>query len=363
MPTELEELVSFIGHENPQIRLLATENLVAYSTSQPSIFKVNNLEPISELKILVADHPKIAEHALTILINLTGDADILADVASDDKFLELLFFLLINKEEANANLLAMLLANLAKWDGLKSILDRKQDAPEGLGSDDRVINQVMDLFVKGADGSYNKHADYDYLAYFFADLAKHAEIRQYFVKRQPYDDVIPLTKIRVFTEHKSDVRRKGVASTIKNVAFDIPSHPAMLDEDDINILPYLLLPLAGNESYDEDEMLDMLPDLQLLPPDKQRDPDATILQTHVETLTILTTTRPGREMMRAVKVYPLIRETHLRVDNEDLRDACDRLVQVLARDEAPDEKDDAASPKARITEVEDEDEDERIVEV
>lgn len=256
----------------------------------------------------------------------------------------------------------MLLANLAKWDGLKAIIDRKQEAPEGLGSDDHVINQIMDLFVKGADGSYNKHADYDYLAYFFADLAKHAEIRQYFVKRQDYDEVIPLTKIRVFTEHKSEVRRKGVASTIKNVVFDIPSHPAFLDEDDINILPYLLLPLAGNESYDEDEMLDMLPDLQLLPPDKQRDPDATILQTHVETLTILTTTRPGREMMRAVQVYPLIRETHMRVDNEDLRDACDRLVQVLARDEAPDAKEDGAE-ESRVTGVEDEDEDERIVEV
>lgn len=88
------KLVGFIGHENPQIRLLAAEHLVPYSTSTPSIFKVNNLEPISELKILVADHPKIAEHALTNLINLTGDADVLKDVASDDKFLELLFLLL-----------------------------------------------------------------------------------------------------------------------------------------------------------------------------------------------------------------------------------------------------------------------------
>lgn len=51
------QLVGFIGHENPQIRLLAVENLVPYSTSQPSIFKVNELEPVHELKILVADHP------------------------------------------------------------------------------------------------------------------------------------------------------------------------------------------------------------------------------------------------------------------------------------------------------------------
>ncbi|CRJ95097.1 hypothetical protein BN1723_020809, partial [Verticillium longisporum] len=84
-----------------------------------------------------------------------------------------------------------------------------------------VINQLLDLFVKGAEGTYNKAADYDYLAYLFADLAKHTEIRQYLVTKQAYDDVVPLAKLRVFTEHKSDIRRKGVASTIKNAAFEV----------------------------------------------------------------------------------------------------------------------------------------------
>ncbi len=280
-----------------------------------------------------------------------------------------LTLLLQKQDEANANLLAMLLANLVKWDGMEEeVLQRTQEVPAALGSDERVVNQLMDLFVKGADGSYNKHADYDYLAYVFADLAKHAAVRQYLVQPQAYDNVIPLTKLKVFTEHKSDVRRKGVASTLKNVAFDVPSHTSFLSESDINILPYLLLPLAGNESYDEDEMLDMLPDLQLLPPDKQRDPDSSILQTHVETLTLLTTTRAGRELMREVRVYPLIRETHLRVDDDALREACERLVQVLMRDEAAAAAAEAAAERRadapRVVELDDDDDDDdRIVEV
>lgn len=235
--------------------------------------------------------------------------------------------------------MAMLLANLTKWDGLKSLLDRKQPAPEKLGSDDRVINQLMDLFVKGADGTYNKHADYDYLSYVFADLSKHDEIRHYFVNRQDYDDVIPINKIKVFTEHKSDIRRKGVASIIKNAAFDIPSHPKFLDEDDVNILPYVLLPIMGGEVYPEDEALEMLTDLQLLPPDKQRDPDSSNILTHLETLTLLTTTRAGRDLMRSVSVYPIVRETHLRVNDEAVQEACERLVNVLMRDEADGEED------------------------
>lgn len=265
----------------------------------------------------------------------------------------------------------MLLANLTKSDELKTIIGRKQEAPKELGSDGTVLNQLMDLFVKGQDGTYNKEANYDYLAYVFADISKHPEIRKHFLTSQEYDSVIPLTKLKVFTEHKSEIRRKGVASTIKNVAFEIPSHPSFLEEEEINILPYILLPIMGNEEYDDEESMDMLPDLQLLPPDKKRDPDHTIIQTHVETLTLLTTTREGRDLMRQVKVYPIIRETHMRVNDEAVQDACDRLVQVLARDEADENGKDEDEKKVekeddnsgRVQEIEDEDEDDLLVEV
>jgi hypothetical protein len=246
-----------------------------------------------------------------------------------------------NPTEANANLLAMLLANLAKSDDIKELLTLQRPAPKELNSNSLAIDQLLDLFVKGADGTYNKEADYDYLSYLFADLAKHSEGRTYFLTPQTYDNVVPLTKLTVFTEHKSSIRRKGVASTIKNVAFEIDSHPRFFSEDEINILPYLLLPIMGNEEYDEDETMAMLPDLQLLPPEKERDRDPSIIQTHVETLMLLTTSREGRDLMREIKVYPIIRETHLRVENDEVREACERLVQVLMRDEEGEEKVDA----------------------
>lgn len=77
MPTELEEvrylliyrrvywqkilmlfqLVGFIAHPSEPIRQIATENLVPYSTAEPSIFKTNQLLPIKHLKFLIRDHP------------------------------------------------------------------------------------------------------------------------------------------------------------------------------------------------------------------------------------------------------------------------------------------------------------------
>ena len=232
----------------------------------------------------------------------------------------------------------MLLANLSKHDKSKTILTLERPTPKELTSSTLAIDQLLDLFVKGADGTYNKEANYDYLSYLFADLARHVEGRRYFLTRQGYDDVVPLTKLTVFTEHKSSIRRKGVASTVKNVAFEISSHPAFLSPDEINILPYLLSPIMGNEDYSDEDTEGMLEDLQLLPPDKTREPDVSIVQTHIETLMLLTTTREGRDVMREVKVYPIVRETHLRVEDEGVREACERLVQVLMRDEEGEEK-------------------------
>lgn len=250
--------------------------------------------------------------------------------------------------------MAMLLANLVKWDGLRSILRRKQSPPPELGSSDIVLDQLVDLFVKGQDRLYNKNADFDYLAYAFADLAKHAEVRNHILQPQAYDGVVPLSKIKVFTEHKSHIRREGVASVLKNVAFQVTEHPRLLSATDLDVLPYVLLPITGSEEYPVEETMAMLPDLQLLPPDKRRDPDPAVIRTHVETLTLLTSTRVGRDLMREVNVYPIIRETHATVDDDAVREACDRLVQVLMRDEEPD-------PGSRVEEVVDEED--QLVEV
>lgn len=76
-----------------------------------------------------------------------------------------------NQKEPNANDIAMLLANLAKSKKISKLLKLKRSIPKTLSASAFAIDQIMDCFVKGAGGAYNKDADYDYLSYFFADLA------------------------------------------------------------------------------------------------------------------------------------------------------------------------------------------------
>lgn len=255
--------------------------------------------------------------------------------------------------DPTANEVAMLLSNLVKHDSLTRLITQTRKKPNSISTSTSVLDQLMDCFVKGAENRANPKANFDYLSYFFADISKDKAGRTYFVTRQEYDSVVPITKLTVFTEHSSVIRRRGVASTIKNIAFEIDAHPMLLDEDGANLLPYILLPLAGNEEFTDEESSAMLTDLQLLPPDKARDSQPDILTTHLETLLLLTTTRLGRDLMRKVQVYPIIRECHLHVDNEEVRETCDRLVQVLMRDE----EDDGEGERAKVEDEDDSDDD------
>ncbi|KAF2457867.1 DNA-binding protein-like protein HGH1 [Lineolata rhizophorae] len=366
MPSELEELVEFLHHGNTQIRQAAAEHLVGYSKAQPSVFKTGQLTPVKDLKLLVRDYPPIAKNALTILINISEDKEVLENLARDDAFVETLLSRITNPAEPNANDAAMLLANLAKSDSIQRLLalDRGSAPPPSLSRSRNAMDQLLACFVRGADGRFNPAADYDYLAYLFADVAKFERGRAYLVTPrgagEEEEAVMPVTKLMVFTEHGSAVRRRGVASAMKNVAFAVGAHGRLVAgeaDGGANLLPYLLLPLMGGEDYTDDDVEGMLDEVQLLPPDKEREPDADIVKTHLETLLLLTTTREVREVLRRVRVYPIVRETHLRVEDEGVREGCDRIVQMIMRDE---EGEGSEMPK----EVEEgEDEDEQIIDV
>lgn len=71
----------------------------------------------------------------------------------------------------------MLLANLGKSEHLKRILKLTRGRIPGtssshLSDSTNAMDQLMDCFVKGAEGGFNKNAYFDHLAYLFADLAK-----------------------------------------------------------------------------------------------------------------------------------------------------------------------------------------------
>lgn len=319
MPTQLEELVSFLHSPQPAVKQIALDNLVGFSTGTNAvIFKYDNYRALEDLRILAKDTSKtIVQQAVTILANLCSDRIMRKLIADDTDFLEYLSWKICDINNTSADIMCILLSNLAKENNVTSIFNFTKKDSDGIPLDrtvfksSKVIDCLMDCFVKGYDRKLNRFANFDYLAYFFADVSRFLKGREYFIHKQDYDGVVPISKLLVFTEdYNSKTRREGVASTIKNSLFDSEKHEELLTNEDINLLPYILLPIAnGKDSEIDEEDLFNLPDeLQLLPEDKQRDPVPEIVCVHLESILLLCTTKAGREYLRSKSVYPLIRE-------------------------------------------------------
>ncbi|KAI9736261.1 MAG: hypothetical protein M1834_001147 [Cirrosporium novae-zelandiae] len=307
---------------------LAVETLVPFSTSEPSLFKRNQLEPIKDLKLLIRDYAQIAHNAITIMINLTASQEDIRDaLAGDDKFLLDMVLKITTDAERNADSLCMLLTNLSKSDILLDHLlplERK-DPPKSLSTTNKAMDQLMAVFVKGERGKWNKHSDYDYLAYVFGDLAK---------------NLLP------FTDHASLPRRLGVTLTLKNTLFDTSNHLKLLSPP-VSLLPYLLMPLCGPDTaYTIEETEQLLSELQFLGEDKKRERDTRIIHALLECLMLISCgSREAREIVREAGSYLVVRELHVDVEDEGVREVCERLVDVLQRDEAPTEEEDETKQK------------------
>ncbi|XBW37035.1 hypothetical protein QEN19_002615 [Hanseniaspora menglaensis] len=349
MPTEIQELVSFLHSEQPVVKQIALQNLVGFS-QQPAIFKYDNNRAIQDLKDISKTNSQImVQQSITILTNLCNDDILRKEIICKDKdYLKYLSWKIVDLANTSADLMCILLSNLAKDDGILEIFhinEIHKDVPnidKNIFKSDKVIDCLMDCFVKGFDRTLNKYANFNYLAYLFSDVSRFRLGREYFISSQDYDDVIPLQKLLPFNEKfesaEDKVRREGVAYTIKNSLFDSEKHFEILSNEDLNLLPFLLSPMVeykDQENLTDDEMFNLPDELQFLLEDKQREPEHNIILVYLESMLLLCTLKQGRDYLREKSVYPLIRELHkhLGLENNDIEETCNRVVNMLMRDE------------------------------
>ncbi|XP_014652799.1 PREDICTED: protein HGH1 homolog [Ceratotherium simum simum] len=176
---------------------------------------------------------------------------------------------------------------------------------------------------------YNGHAPLHYLGPVLSNLSQRPAARSFLLDpdRCVVQQLLPLTQYP-----DSSVRRAGVVGTLRNCCFEHRHHEWLLGPE-VDILPYLLLPLAGPEEFPEEEMERLPVDLQYLPPDKQREPDPHIRKMLIEAIMLLTATAPGRQQVRDQGAYLILRELHSWEPEPAVRVTCEKLIQVLIGDE------------------------------
>lgn len=200
----------------------------------------------------------------------------------------------------------------------------------------QIDSTIYDKFVAAFSKiDYNQNQQtLNYLAPVFSNLSQSSTFRQ-LVANKSQSRLIQ--RLLPFVNHETSlIRRGGITGLLKNICFDSSLHEWLLSPD-VDVLPYILLPLAGPEEFDDETNENLPLELQFLDADKKREPDVDIRTILLESLAQLCATRNGRNYLRDKSAYEILRELHkFEVSDEgDMKSlrACENVVDIIIRTE------------------------------
>lgn len=320
--SEITELLSFLTiGTRADVKDEATGYLLGLSgNSDGCSFLCSKPDILTALLALTHDpSTAVVKQCYLIFVNLSADEASHQVLVEDLKVLPVLYKNLMDPDYLFSDQICSIISNLSRnEDTCKTVFKVLQ---EEVG-----LPKLVDIFC--TEG-YNKHAKLNYMAPLLSNLTQLPEARNLMLDK----DRCVIQRLLSFTQYQASVvRRGGVIGTLRNCCFD-HMHHAWLLSDDVDILPFLLLPLAGPEELSEEENNGLPVDLQYLPDDKEREEDPDIRKMLLESLFLLTATVSGRQMLKEKNVYPIMREFHKWEKDVHVGASCEKLIQVLIGDE------------------------------
>ncbi|EZA56027.1 hypothetical protein DMN91_003275 [Ooceraea biroi] len=333
----LREIVQFLNHDaRLDLKAIALEHVLGVTATADGRELLLKLpEILKQLVILMQDSSvPISKDAALALINITGDESgtkamlIISEGSNsteDKKYslnlVEVCMRAIMDKSSTLADPCCMILSNITRP---LYLVDRVVALVE---QTDFAWDTIVSAFTAK---QYNTTgAKLHYLGPVFSNLSQSSHVRRYLTDR----DRSVIQRLLPFTEYPdSIIRRGGIIGTLKNCTFDTENHEWLLSPE-VDLLSYLLLPLAGPEEFD-DEDNDKLPiSLQYLPETKTRESDPDIRLMLLESLNQLCATKAAREILREKNTYLILRELHKWEKDKSCLLACENVVDILIKTE------------------------------
>lgn len=320
--SEAAELLSFLTPSTrPDVKGHATEYLLGLSGHRDGCRFLHSKPDLLAALFALTSDPSVAivKDCYHIFINLSADETLHKVLVTDVQVLPALLKNLMDPDYLFSDQICTILSNLTRHEKTCKTVFKVLQEDVGLA-------QLVEIFC--TEG-YNKKAKLHYLGPLLSNLTQLPDARNYMLDK----DRCVVQRLLPYTQYQaSAVRRGGVIGTLRNCCFDHAHHDWLLS-DAVDILPFLLLPLAGPEELSEEENDGLPVDLQYLPEDKEREEDPDIRKMLLETLFLLTATKSGRRMLKDKNAYPILREFHRWEKDVHVGAACEKLVQVLIGDE------------------------------
>ncbi|KAK6642186.1 hypothetical protein RUM44_013909 [Polyplax serrata] len=326
--SDLQVLSDFLHNDaREDVKTVALHEVLGLTGSGEGCSLITENKMIVQLIVTCSLHPNeiISKTACLALVNISASksgADQLLNLFSANKELMTnLFSHIMNSGSKLADAACMILSNLTRSSSGTALTLRHMAESKYSAAD------FIDVFLKP---KYNtKGCNLNYLAPFFSNLSQSIDFRRSLMQ----EDTCLVKKLLPFVQfNDSLVRRGGVVGTLKNCCFETDHHEWLLSPE-VDILPFLLLPLAGPEEFDEEDNEKLPLDLQYLEQEKQRETDIDIRKMLLEALLQLCATKYGREYFRSKNAYVILREYHKWENNKSVLLACENIIDILIRTE------------------------------
>jgi len=328
MQEKVEEILQFIAPNARQdLKEIAVKHCLGFTGSDSGRELLGSHGSFlgSIISLLEDVNTEVTKNSFQILVNLSAEETFIRNILNikdPDKgptVLKVIFAILAQATSDLSDLACRLLCNLSRWS------DGCQQVTEMLREGSVTLHMLVNKFTEGGKG----HSEYDYLAPTIENLTQTTEGRRWLLDRTSGS----LQKLLPYISCMwSEVRRRGIVGAVRNCCFEPDCHDWLLS-DDVELLPHLLLPLAGPEEFDPDET-DKLPvDLQYLAADKQREPCPCVRIMLIEAINQLCATKPCRLYIRDKQTYLILRELHKWEQDKLVLVACENLVDVMISDE------------------------------
>ncbi|XP_026282855.1 protein HGH1 homolog [Frankliniella occidentalis] len=338
----LDEFLQFLTPDTRlDLKVFAVEQVLGMTAKEEGrALMCKNLKILQHLIKLCDDKvPGVARDSCLALVNISGDEEGALALLSEEHgntesqgFVRQMIDLALDPQSPLADPALMVLSNITRPSQLTSQIlslivgdDRKDSY------DEKKVYELLERIMSALTSTkYNSlGANLHYLGPLLSNLSQVPVVRRFILdhERKVIHRLIP------FTEFKDSlVRRGGVVGCLRNCCFDMDEHSWLLGPD-VDILPHLLLPLAGPEEFDDEDNSKLPVDLQWLPEDKKRESDPDIRRMLLEALEQLCATKIHREYMREHNVYIILRELHKWEKDRQVLLACENLVDLLIRKE------------------------------
>ncbi|MQL78949.1 hypothetical protein Taro_011396 [Colocasia esculenta] len=317
MATELEELLGFLSSPSPPVRKAAVDIVSGLTGSEEGLRSLAAradlaLPALCRLLGNSAAGEGVAGPAAEALVNLSQNAGVCEKLVSHGAVRTAVEVLYKQPQDGGGihRLLVMLLVNLTQVDsGVNALLQVGDEKMEGL-----YVSKLVRSFCRSSAYETSGDDPFEHVGFILVNISKMEAGRKILLDPRR----ILLKQIIQQSDSANLLRKKGVSGTIRNCCFEADKQLQNLLSMSEFLWPALLLPVAGNKVYSQQDTSKMPPELaNALSHERQPVDDPEIRTQALEAIYLICLQDAGRRALWSVNGPRMLQVGY--EDEEDLK--------------------------------------------